>query len=190
MGTRIHKVLGYGAKHPNYRQMNDRLYENNQPNEVDKLMKFVRNNLSENDKDRFELAFQCNRVGNIVVDNYPNFLYELVHFGEHPDCQPDGYTIIIPPNNLKTWYRSDNDIDYQEADREDLDTKVRLIKTPLYPYLNWMHKDIGEPIKDFDFIQNKLEDDPNLVPWVPKAVQIIATEIGFPDWKVLRPMIS
>lgn len=185
MSTHIHKVMGYGAKHPNKQQVFSRL-ENSQPNEVHNLLHIHYLKMKEtNERGHRQLGWHLN-LGDKT--KYPDTLSDVVHYAEHPDYD-DGYTVITTPLNFLSWYRWSDDIDWYEESLDDdsIQTKVKWLNKPIYPYSEWMHKDTGEVLSHDDGLL--IYETNNYAPYVPISIQIIANEIGFEDWKVLRPVI-
>lgn len=197
MGTRIHKIMGYGFKLSKtdrktlWRRLDDGSYEG----EVAAIMEAARTAASAVGRRTLHLSLECPNP-NLPTTNYPRFLSDIIRYADHPDSD-NGFHVVMPPSMWRSWYRFSNDLDHVEYffhhPQGDLVTVVHQIKSPLYPYVNWMHPNTGERLQDYSPIWGDKEEfvqqhgvEP--VPHVPEAVQVIADLFGF-DWKTFRPML-
>ncbi len=194
MSTRIHKVLGYGAVHPDWNSVFDRLDASERKDEVNDFVQASINQM----ENPFPLQFELKTIGGREVPGYPNKFLDVVHYADYPDHN-DGNVVICPPNAAREWYRFDDMLDYTEelqraGENLDLETRVTLLDRPLYPYLGWMDQDTGEELKNYSPIREKFTiyndlKQRRVMPIIPVVVQLLAAHVGFADWKILRPMV-
>jgi hypothetical protein len=194
MGIRIHRALGYAGYHPEPDKLNDLIWENQQDNQVVALIDAEYQRLCDNGK---KISRTTRLLGADTTLGFaslgskpPRYFSDIVHYADHPDESGSPF-VIVPPPYHKKWYRYDDMIDYMDAYQLQADDPcISLHKwfyTPLYPYINWMNKNTGEIEHNYDRIRK--EFDPNMVPAVPKSVQVIAAHLGF-NWLELRPMLA
>lgn len=194
MSTKIHKVLGYGIKDDvDKRLLFDEIFENSKPGEVAELLDAAIAEARAAKREGYHsFAFESSVGFERENRPYPREFHDVVHYADHPDGD-GGWWVITPPMQWKSWYRLDDTIDYYDTyDLNDkagnqLDTVVKELGVPLYPYLNWMNRNTGEILRNYSRIIDG--PDPDIVPFVPEAVRIIAGKLGMPDWKLFRPVL-
>jgi hypothetical protein len=187
MGTRIHKILGYGIATGVDNRIRDDLWENQTPGEVATLINTEAHKArAEKRAGYHSLAFE----GHFDDRKYPSVFSDIVEYADHPDSDT-GWWVIVPPMQWKSWRRYDSSLDYYECydDKDDdpLRTVVKQFDVPLYPYLSWMRRETGEVISNYSRIHDGA--DPQIVPYVPEVVKLIAEHLHMPDWKLFRPVL-
>ncbi len=191
MGMRIHKILGYGIHGKTHgidrNQLWNRLYEETVEGEVVELMDVeIEKARAEERQGYLTLSFQGSVWNERFKTKYPKHFHDIVQYAEFPDSD-DGWWVIMPPTDFKSWFRHDNSIDYYEATIADqMETVIREINSPLYPYSSWMDKHTGEVLKHF---HPRFDENAHAVPCVPEVIKIVAEHLGMPDWKLFRPVI-
>jgi hypothetical protein len=197
MGTRIHKVMGYGAKIANHRELFELLYEDRTDGEVSQALDDYRSKI-ENEFDRFDLKLwsaRCHYHNQLHQHrkyhrDYPRFFRDLIHYAEHPDDE-DGYTVIVPPG-CPDWYRYDDMLDYTEASilnpDNPLESRLTVLDHGLYPWVGLMSP-TGERMKDAFPVWEAKRLNPELVPFVPYHIRAIAEAVSI-DWLQLRPVVA
>jgi hypothetical protein len=190
MGIRIHKALGYAGYHPDPDGLSDKIWDDEQENEVLALIDAEYQRISEQEKNS-RLLWMDTTIG---FSNWnktpPKYFKDILHYADHPD-QDGAPFLIVPPSYHKKWYRYDDMIDYMDVYSVDSNdpcvTKHKWFDTPLYPYLEWMNKNTGEFEKNY----NRIIDGPNpeIVPAMPDSVKVIAKHLGF-NWLELRPLLA
>ena len=186
MSTRIHKMMGYGTSEKVFhdRDWFDRIDDIGESRVHAMIQK---SNPGNSD---VSLAFESRHPN--WKGPYPR-ARDLVKFADYTD-EDEGRIVFATPMNFKKWFRYDDDIDFQESDRENLTTEVKMIDSPLYPYLNYMDAETGEKVPmDRPLFKLKEEYGDSIVPIVPTVIRILVKELKPLDdpmlWLKLRPMI-
>lgn len=196
MGTRIHKVLGYGTQILAKPENIDFLYDGRRVGEVHDLLyaEYQRMDL-EKTSGRVSLAYETKHPR--WRGDYPETFDKVIHWTEHPDNDL-GRLVFVPPSQFRAWYRYDNTLDYYEvASKPDtpdrLDTKCVEAGHPIYPFMGLMHAETGEQLRGDGHMELKEEYGALAVATVPLAVRLIAEHCKLLDgpkpWLKLRPMI-
>ena len=176
MGIRIHKAIGYSAKHPDSNSLYDTVWEKEKDGEVATLLNGI--------LDPYIDSPQCIMYKeNPEQYPYPKFFHEIVHNCSSDDVDPyAGPFIIVPPSHMKSWYRWDDPIDYVEETLtgEPSADRLQVLSNPLYPFSGWLRPDGSEPA---------LDREEGIIPMIPTSIRLIATHLGF-NWLELRPAIA
>jgi hypothetical protein len=198
VSTRIKKIIGWGGVHPDRKALNERLDDYAEDGEVERLVLDARRNAGIAKRfNPISLSFEARYPAMTVAsaERYPKRLENLVRYATHPD-NDGGHHIIMTPMMASSWLRVDDAIDYVEASlkEEPMKEVLKQLPGPIYPYLNWMNPITGELLKGYSHLCDRERSAEEIgcdpVPYVPEVIQIIAEELHFPDWKLLRPMFG
>lgn len=143
MGTRIHKVLGYGLKDLKYK---DGFFKDTRLNienlraiydgEVDaELLGLYKNFLAS--KEDFESKLELS----IVKESNHLSFYNAFRSSPY-----GGKILVIQPLSHRDWHRYDNIIDYEESGHLIKD-KVKILRSGIYPYINFWDSRDGRVVK-------------------------------------------
>jgi len=131
VGIRIHKAIGYSAKHPDNDALYNSVWEKCTENEVADLLQ--QKNIDYIDTPNCAI-YQKNSENPL---KYPKYFHEIIHScsGDDSVFLPDPI-VIIPPSHMKDWYRWDDGIDYIEETLTGESSPDRLVELSrhLYPY--------------------------------------------------------
>ncbi|MBS7812282.1 hypothetical protein [Roseococcus pinisoli] len=199
MSTRIHKAMGYGMVHPDRPWLDQRLYTDDKPGEVDAFVRgHYRRQADSKERGWSQLGFDClhQHMSEKDRERYPKTFSETVRYAEYTDTD-GGLSLIIPPSQATYWFRFDDILDYTEVQAQRLEdplvTVVKELPVPIYPYLNWMDPVTGEKLEHYSNISDRkryVEDHGHApVPLPPEVILLIAEELRFGDWKQLRPYV-
>lgn len=188
MGIRIRKIIGYGAIFPGWREAFELLDKNSVNGEVNNLMVDNIPNATKYDHQFMETEQFVNKN---LKQSYPKLFSDCIHYAEYTDDE-GGYVVIMPPIWSTTWIRYDDVIDHYDYIGQDMETIVRILDRPIYPFNDWMDPETGERISDVrngtilakEYLPKVV---PDIVPIVPFSVRLLADQIGM-NWKDLRPM--
>ena len=188
MGMRLHKAMGWAGAHPDRHALHERLWEGPPEGEVARLMERA---LAAADRvDRIGLSMEQATRRGAPVAGYPSTMNAVVTYAAFTDSD-DGMWMIAPPSTCGSWLRSDDSLDYYGIDRDRADWgdgEFRWLPGPPYPYLSsrWYDPATGETVA----VDSENPPDPVASPLrrlPPACIRVIAEELGFPDWRALRP---
>jgi hypothetical protein len=199
MGTRVHKVIGYGFH---------RLRKNDPI-----INKQALEACYERTTEEF-IAFLETKKGegyhaSLVIQDVKRCDWE-----PYDSVKSSGYhdkTIVFTPPSYKDWSRYDDIIDYAEVcylGKTPRDT-VKQLDVPIYPFISWMDKNTGKPLtreeNDLAFVAARLRSSKikptesnilavseRMVPDIPKCIRYFlefSKIVPGEAIKELRPMI-
>jgi hypothetical protein len=189
MGTRIHKVMGYGLKADKrkVRSIESKL-DAAKPDALEAIMKRAYD--AADSRISMKLGFDTKYPD---FKNYPN-LNDVIHLAFHPDDEK-GHVVLVPPSCVRSWYRFNNDIDHIECfmKHQDCRDDFMELEFPLYPYLHWMDPVTGEELKHYSNIGDRKsyisEHGHAPVPMPPESVKVLANHFKL-NWMKMRPCIA
>ena len=129
MGTKIHKILGYGVWCDEYQDLFAKLDDNTVNGEVNALLMSNKDRELKSDHLFLDMEKMVTKIGL----RYPQTFLDCIQFCDFGDAK-DGYVVIMPPSRITTWHRWDDAIDYYEANIEDLTTKIKIIDGSISGY--------------------------------------------------------
>lgn len=160
MGTRIHKVLGWGfkftklAKDPRF---NESLFEDSEDNILDKMIEVNTPRLTSKDL-RVKMdaqSFDCwvNAKGMYKNEKPVTHLdkYGFVKYNGYLDYENDRGTVVFADPMQKNWQKYDDIIDYYESDGTEDTVKYILDQAgqpaQVYPYCAFVDRNTGKAPK-------------------------------------------
>lgn len=193
MGSRIVRALGWGGTHPDGAALSDRLYEEERVGEVAEIVNagLMAAKAAGDGWSASGLYVQA-RMGE--DGRYPHALKDVCFPACRSDAsdRPGAVWIVAPPASALKWRRVDDDIDFQAAragGREPRD-EITWLDAPIHPYGPWCWEDAsGRRVNDQSG-RGEAEDGTRLRMVPPPAVQVVAEALGFPDWRLLRPVVA
>ena len=192
MGSKIHRALGWGGYHPDDHGLSDRLYEREKQGEVAKLMASAFKEASRDNK--FGLIAERDIPSLRGSSSYPGYFRELVTRTGSLEAHGPSLWVLAAPSSCGRWHRRNDDIDYHakrwQGDSVYLDNEIQWIEEALYPHEAWCWEDPATGIRARNTGHGYTEEGVGplrLVP--PPAIQVLAIEMGFPDWRALKPVL-
>lgn len=193
LGTTIKRALGWGGEHPDKQGLFDRIYEGGRKGEVHELMERACASMSRGDA----LGMLADRHLASISGPYPETFQDVVSLTGNADLDDDRIWVIAPPGTRGDWFRRDDSIDYHTyrwVGRPGSDDfpmlEVKWLPHPLHPYDNWCWEDPATGLRARNTGRGYTEEGVGPLRAVPPpSVEAIAKELGFPDWRALKPVL-